>query len=58
MPTGEFQKALKYLEDYDKLGTYPDRKKRVTISISNKSVAKLKNIKNKSRYIDNLILSK
>jgi len=48
--------AYKYLEDYDRLGTYPDQKRKVCLTLSLAAIEKLKTINNKSGFIDQLIL--
>ncbi len=49
------QKAFEYLETYDELGDYPDKKVPVSISLPLEIKIKLSKLKNKSDYIESLI---
>ena len=47
-----------WLEFYDKHGYLPFEKKKITITVSGFASEKLKKIKNKSKFINNLIIKK
>lgn len=49
------QRGFKYLEMYDELGDYPDKKVPVSISLPLELKVKLSRLKNKSTYIASLI---
>ena len=50
-----FKRSFEYLEEYDKLGDYPDKKVNISITIPLRLKKKLDKIKNKSELIERLI---
>ncbi|MBI2545912.1 hypothetical protein HYV81_01920 [Candidatus Woesearchaeota archaeon] len=50
------RKAFEYLEKYDELGNYPDKKIPVSISLPLLLKHKLSKIENVSKYVEHLIV--
>jgi hypothetical protein len=57
MTPAKLKEACEWLEFYDKNRFFPFEKKAVLFTISGHALLKMSKVKNKSKYINNLILS-
>ena len=55
--TKEEMRIVEKLQFFDSNGYFPFEKKRINFSLSGEAIQKLSNIKNKSKYIEKLILA-
>ena len=53
----ELKDSLAYSEFYDEHGYFPDKHKRIQLSLSAKAIEKLSAVGNKSAFVNKLILS-